>query len=238
MKTPIVKIVIALSLLLAVLWLAGCSSSSKTPLNELTVNATDLPAAATTKPTDTPIPPTDTPLPTTTFTETPTEMPTDTPIEPPSPTVTATPTTTPTSGPVAVPEEAIYIFFAQASGGDAQDCNRTVIPAYSGFVRTGDLRKDVTTALNRLFAVGVKNVGSLYNPLYQSRLTVSQIDYNQSKPSLTVYMTGAFVKPKNGCDQLRYRDQVWATVRQFGVRNVIVLANNKLMGDLLAAKDR
>lgn len=100
------------------------------------------------------------------------------------------------------------------------------------------MKADVKTALQRLFSYGVKNIGNLYNPLYQSKLRIERVEYNKSTQQVRIYSSGGFVKPKDECDQLRYREQVWATVRQFpGVKRVDIWVGSKLLGDLLAAND-
>jgi len=93
---------------------------------------------------------------------------------------------------------------------------------------------NVERALNSLFATGVQYVGNLYNPLYQSRLSVNNIDYKKSTGVMVVYLTGSFVKPKDNCDRQRYRAQVWQTIYQFPeVKRAHVWVNQHLLGDLL-----
>ncbi len=130
------------------------------------------------------------------------------------------------------------LYYILPDTGGPIACGDSLVTAYSGLVKTGDIKKDVTAALNRLFSIGTKKVGELSNPLYQSKLRVSSISYNKNDNQLLVHLTGGFVKPKEDCDQLRYRWQVWSTIRQFGVKNVIVWAGDQLLGDLLAANDK
>lgn len=196
--------------------------------------------------------PSETPTPTTT----PTEVPTQTPSPEPSPTSTASLTVTltntatpePSATPTftatpeitgSIPEKAIMLYFIAPETGGPVACGDSLIPSYSGLVKTGDFKKDLSSALNRLFAIGTQRTGNLYNALYQSKLKVKTIDYSKYNNTATIYMTGSFVKPKTDCDQLRYRAQVWSTAKQFGVKIITIwLDNGKLLGDLLAANDK
>jgi len=194
-------------------------------------------------PTDTQTPvPTDTP--TLTPTETPTATPTITETPEPTPTFTPTPTETatetPTSIPAAIePSNGIVVYFVVPGTGGPYACGDSLVSVYSGLVATGDIKTDVKTALQRLFSYGVKNVGNLYNATYQSKLRIDRVEYNKSTKQVKIYSSGGFTKPKEDCDQLRFREQVWATVRQFpNVKRVDIWVGSKLLGDLLAARDK
>lgn len=225
-----------LALLTLFLMLSACSTATVAPSATPTFTALPpSPTASATLP-----PPTETPLPT----DTPTPLPTDTPTAEPSPTPlpTDTPTATATATAAAetIPGNAIVLYFVATDTGGPYACGDSMVYTYSGLVQTGDLKKDVATALNRLFSIGTQNVGNLRNSLYQSKLKVERIVYKKYDQTLTVYLTGNFVKPKTDCDQLRYREQVWATIRQFsGIKRIIVwLDDGNLLGDKLSARDR
>jgi hypothetical protein len=116
-------------------------------------------------------------------------------------------------------------------------CGDSLIAVSTGQVSTGNVKEDIKVALNSLFSTGVKYVGELYNPLYQSKLRVLSVEFKgPKKDEVIIHMTGQFVKPKDSCDKSRYRWQVWQTVRQFaGIRQAnIWLDNGLLLGDLLA----
>ena len=211
-------------------------TSTFTPVPTGTAVPTDTPL-----PTNTPtlIPPTEAP----TATSTPTDTPTATFTPEPSPTNTSTPTETPTvtSAPAAqmLPGNAIMIYFILPDTGGPVACGDNLIGVYSGLVATGDVKTDVTAAFNRLFSIGVKEYKGLYNALYQSKLSVSKIDYNKSAKDITIYSPKGYVKPKTDCDHLRYRAQVWATITQFeGVKRAHVYVGGQKLGDLLAANDK
>jgi hypothetical protein len=208
------------------------------------------PPTATTKPSAT-LPPTSTPEPPTltftvtpTKTHTPTETPTLTPTEVPTATGTntATPTDTPTVTPTNVPlpawkdPNAIRIYVTHLGTGGPQACGDTIIGISSGFSRSGDVESDIATALNTLFASG-QNAGAYHNATYPSSFRVSGVEYKKSKGSAKITLRGSYVRPDDYCEAKRYRDQVWATARQFPeVHDVtIYLSDGKLLGDLLYA---
>jgi hypothetical protein len=99
--------------------------------------------------------------------------------------------------------------------------------------RTGDVEKDVKLALDALFRQG-QYVGAFFNATYTSSLSANQVDFKKSTNVVTVHLGGSFTKPKEDCDKLRYRAQVWETARQFPeVKYATIWVGNKLLGDLL-----
>jgi hypothetical protein len=137
---------------------------------------------------------------------------------------------------VPVTGNAILKYFVLPDTGGPFACGDSLFATGTGNVRSGDLEKDITTALNSLFSTGVKYIGDLYNPLYQSNLRVSKLEIIKGSGDVTAYLTGNFVKPKNDCDKARYRAQVWQTVLQFPeVSRFHAWVNNRSkLGDLLA----
>jgi hypothetical protein len=128
-------------------------------------------------------------------------------------------------------------YFILPDTGGPIGCGDNLVASSTGIVSTGNVKEDIKLALNSLFSTGVKYVGGLYNPLYQSKLRVLSVEFKGSKKDeVIIHMTGQFVKPKDPCDKTRYRWQVWETVRQFpGIRRANIWLNNGLLlGDLLA----
>lgn len=225
------------SLTIFVLIIAACSATAE-------VQPTNTPEP----PTNTPVPPTDTPLPPTptetpTATSTPTETPTVTPTNTTTPTPTEEPTATPTATNTAVPQSGIpsnviVKYLVHQGTGGSTGCGDTLIPVSAGFVRTGDVKEDVKIAITSLFSTGTKYAGALYNPLYQSKLRVTDVSFKQNSGNVTIKLTGSFTKPKEDCDKLAYRAQVWSTARQFPeVKHATIWLNKYLLGDLLVVGD-
>jgi hypothetical protein len=115
-------------------------------------------------------------------------------------------------------------------------CGDTLVGISSGFLRSGDIEADVATALNTLFASGQK-VGAYHNATYPSSFRVSEVDFKKSEGKVTITLSGSYVKPSDYCEAKRYREQVWATARQFPevYKATIFLSDGKLLGDLLYA---
>lgn len=191
-------------------------------------------------PTDTPLPPT----PTLNLSSTPTQKPTATTTSTSTSTETAIPTLTETPTPTVTPKlivsnQSIIKYFIHLGTGGNVGCGDSLVPASTGQLPTEDVVKDVEIALNSLFSTGVQYVGILYNPLYQSKLSVQRIDYKKSSREMIVYLSGSFTKPKDNCDKLRYRAQVWQSIYQFTeVRRAIVWVNQHLLGDLLVPTNK
>jgi len=113
-----------------------------------------------------------------------------------------------------------------------------MIAVSAGFVRTGDVKEDVKIALNSLFSTRTKYSGVFYNPLYQSKVRVNDVSFKKSSGNVTVHLIGPFTKPKEDCDKLLYRAQVWDTARQFPeVKLATNWMNQYLLGDLLVVGD-
>ncbi|HLA96894.1 MAG TPA: hypothetical protein VJL34_00455 [Anaerolineales bacterium] len=198
--------------------------------------ATPAPATSTLLlPSDTAMPPTATE--TLTETSTATQPPTATETLPPSLTLTLTPTETATPTSTAQPlsaSQAIVKYLVILGTGGNVGCGDSLLPVSTGHRPSGDVVKDVTLALNSLFSTGVKYVGDLYNPLYQSGLRVDRVDFKKYSGVTVIYLSGSFTKPKDNCDRLLYRAQVWQTIRQFKeIKDITVVANKYLLGDLL-----
>lgn len=214
-------------------WLSACASTTPLP------TATTVPMTETSTPTETPtctatatftLTPTETPTPTATSTNTPTHTPTETPTEIP----TEAPTNTP--APAWPNPNAIRIYVIHTGTNGPIACGDSILGISSGYLRTGSVEDDIVLALNTLFATS-QNVGDYYNATYSSSFKVSSVDFKESTGTAEIVLSGNYVKPKDHCDAKRYREQVWATARQFPEvhRAYISLTNGKLLGDLLYA---
>ncbi len=219
-----------LSMILAMALLSGCSSGSSEATEQPTHVIPSVTFTFTPSPTATPIPPTETytPLPPT-LTSTSTHTPT--PTETPFPTETPTETSPP---PTASGEDAVYVYYIQLDTGGPVSCGDSLIKANTGVWRTGEVEKDVDTALKRLFFKR-EFFGSLYNPVYLSNLEVSNVSFKKYYGEITVDLQGTYVRSGDRCDDSRVRAQVWSTVRQFPeVKKVNIFLNGNLLGDILA----
>jgi cytoskeletal protein RodZ len=216
---------------------AACSASA----GEQATFTPEPPTSTAVPPTDTPVPPTSTATPTETSTATTT--PTVTMTNTASPTLTEEPTATSTATNTAVPQAGIpsnvivkYLVL-QGTGGST-GCGDSLVPVSAGFVRTGDIKEDVKIAITSLFTTGTKYAGNLYNPLFQSKLRVTDVSFKKNSGNVTIRLTGSFTKPKEDCDKLLYRAQVWSTARQFPeVNHATIWLNKYLLGDLLVVGD-
>lgn len=206
------------------------------------VSATPIPPTTTTKPSDTPLP-TETPIPPTatstltpTKTATPTETATETLTNTPTPTETLTETPTNTPAPAWADPNAIRIYVTHLGTDGPLACGDTLVGISSGFSRTGDVKDDIRIAVNTLFASGQK-IGAYHNATYPSSFQVSDVKFEKSSGTAIITLRGSYVKPEDYCEARRYREQVWATARQFPevYRATIWLENGKLLGDLLYA---
>ena len=221
--------------------MSGIISACSIGTAEQTGTSPVVPTNTSIPPTETPIPPTATQTPTATFTSSPSPTLTPTNTVTPTPTNTYTATPTPTNTPVpqsGIPDNVIVKYLVLEGTGGSTGCGDSLVPVSAGFVRTGDVKEDVKIALTSLFSTGTKYAGNLYNPLYQSKLRVNEVSFKKSSGNVTVHFTGSFTKPKDDCDKLLYRAQVWATARQFPeVKLATIWLNKYLLGDLLVVGD-
>jgi hypothetical protein len=131
----------------------------------------------------------------------------------------------------------IYKYLILRNTGGPIACGDTLFPVYVG-KRTGDVKQDIKIALKSLFSTSKVSSG-LYNPLANSKLKVSGVQYNPKNTQTTVRLAGRLVKPDNFCDIARARAVVWTTAQQFPeVRHAKITLGSALLGDLLAAKER
>jgi hypothetical protein len=223
--------------LLIVSFLVGCSAPGVAPTAAPTAappTNTPLPSATPPPPTPTPLPPTDTPP---SPTDTPTPLP-PTATETPPPTATATLSPTATTAPAvagsvvpAASGSTITIYFIQLKTGGPVACGDSAFGVSSGVKRTGDTARNVAEGLRVLFATKSKTVGTLYNPLYQSNIKVDRVSLDDSG-LIWVYLRGTYKLPKDDCDNLRVKAQIWLTIRQFSdVKSTNIFLNDIPFGD-------
>ncbi len=217
---------IAIAILIIIV-LAGCNSPGVSNQTAPTEPPTS-PAVAVS--TETPLPPTSTftPMPpTATFTATLTPLPTDTATPSPTPTNTAPPPTPPN-------DQAINIYLVQTGTGGPIACGDSLIKINTGLWRTGDNAADIATALRSLL-VKKKFIAGFYNPVYLSNMSLAGVDINPNTGAATVDFTGTYVRSGDRCDDGRVHDQIWTTIRQFGVKgSPLVRLNGNLLGDILS----
>lgn len=224
-------------LILFILMITSCSPITASQSSNIDM-AEDITPAETRIPTKTKVP-SQTPSLTATQTATATLTATATVTATRFPTKTSSPTTTPeptdTPIPISAQSSGISIYLVHLLGDGTDPCQANLVPVSTGLVATGDVKQDVKTAVNALFSLGVKYSGVLFNPLFQSNLRVSDLEYKKSDNDITVYLTGSFAKPKTDCEKKLYRNQVWDTIRQFPeVKRAHVWVGNLKLGDLLA----
>jgi len=220
MKPLAFKLVVALFILANFASLTACSALGGA-LSTPTPTATNTP-----KPTRT-ARPTKTPRPTPTFTEMPTAAPTlAPPSEPAGPKASTTPLTDP-----------VKVYYIKKDEKGPWGCNEQLYWLNTKIARTGNIVYDVTAALKMILNYHNQSIGGgLYNPGYQSALSVQSVS-QQGDGSAVVYLTGTYNKSKDPCDGPRFRDQLKQTVKQFpGVTNVIMYINGTPIGDVLARK--
>jgi hypothetical protein len=202
------------------------TASPSPTVAETQVEASDAPPL----PTDTP-----SPSPTASPTATATVVPTSTPSPQPSPSPTPTVTV---GASAAVSGNWIVKYLVLPGTGGPVGCGDSFVPVSTGQMISGDVSQDVSTALKSLFSTGGQHIGDLYNALYQSNLSVASVEFRKQTGEITVYLAGGFTKPKDDCEKLRYRAQVWDTIRQFPeIWRAYVWVNDKLLGDLLVVGD-
>jgi len=147
-----------------------------------------------------------------------------------------TPPPTPTAAAISVPQgEGIYYFLVSENTGGPFGCGDSLLYIYPGIERTGDAEVDITNALNALFSNKHQYYNGLYNPMHASSLRVSDVDVFPDEPESKVWLVGDFARPKDKCDSLRMRAQVWETIEiQFPeVQHAVIRVFGALLGDLL-----
>lgn len=146
------------------------------------------------------------------------------------------PPPTPTSGAPSLPDgEGLYYFLVAENSGGPFGCGDSLLYLYPGKPRTGDMVADITTALTALFANKHQYYNGLYNPSYASSLRVEDVEATPGEREIYIWLRGEVAKPKDKCDSLRMRAQIWETIEiQFpDVQHAVIFVNNALLGDIL-----
>ena len=189
---------------------------------------------------------TPTPLPTVTSTHT---LPPPTQTPSPEPTATFTlpasdtpiPTETLTPSPTALGfllpaarSDMISIYFVQLNSGIGS-CGDRYLAFSSEEPITGNIARDVTTGLRKLFSYRKMKYGELYNPVGSSKLAVDNVDWDKKKEQIDVHLRGSLDRPEDACENARLKSQIWLTIKQFPeIKKEIVFINNVLLGDLVS----
>jgi hypothetical protein len=109
-------------------------------------------------------------------------------------------------------------------------CDDKVVGVGLGVSRTSDIAKDVKYALEQLFANKSEMVGSLYNPTYNSSISVDSVTFENGL--ISVHMNGTFHAVKDKCYRTRVKTQLWSTIRQHpGIKATNIYLNNIPFGD-------
>ena len=123
------------------------------------------------------------------------------------------------------------MYFVHVGTGGPFACGDNLIGIGTGIAPTGDIEVDIEHALNALFSAGQYS-GEFYNATYRSSLKASADVLSNGK--IRIQLSGTFVKPDNDCDIMRYREQVWQTVRQIAQgKDFDIYLGPKLLGDRL-----
>jgi Sporulation and spore germination len=183
-------------------------------------------ATKTRPPTPTPLP-SNSPIPTATVTSAPTEPPTPAPTNPPPP----------PSGPTATlsKEEAILVYYINKDEKGPFGCGESLWYVKTGFRKTGNIPMDVKAALTTILNYHREKIGVLYNPGYASSISVNSVEFDNG--TVTVYLTGEYVRTKDKCDPSRFNDQLRLTIKQFsGVKDIYIKLNGAALADALNRK--
>jgi hypothetical protein len=230
-----------LTLILALVLLSACSAPTTVAPTAVPTNTPEPPTATLPPPTETPLPPTSTPTstpipPSPTPTQTPTQVPTDTP----TPTETPTQTPVPVSGQSSVRLPAaskgtVLMYFIQLKTGGNVGCGDSALAVGTGIDTTGNIAKDVSAGLKKLFSMNFKYSGGLYNPLNISNIGVGNVKFDSKTGLISVWLHGTYKPSGDDCDNTRVKAQIWSTVRQFrDVKMTNIFLNDIPFGDRLS----
>jgi hypothetical protein len=90
----------------------------------------------------------------------------------------------------------------------------------------------VKAALTTILNYHSEKIGSLYNPGYGSSISVSSVEYDNG--TVTVNLTGDYVRTKDKCDPSRLNDQLRYTIKQFSeVKDIYIRLNGAPLADAL-----
>jgi len=151
------------------------------------------------------------------------------PVLEPPPTPTAKPPSNAGGG------ENIFYYLVKEDTGGPFACGDSLLYIDTGIPYTGDTTVDIQTALNAMFSNKHEYYNGLYNPMYRSTLRTADVDIIEKEHEFQIYMVGDFAKPKDKCDALRMRAQVWETAERQNPENqkAVIFVHGALLGDLL-----
>ena len=177
-------------------------------------------------------------------TQTTTPVPTMSPTASATATITATPQDTLTPVPVSELMKTYLAYYVTYPVESDVECKYYVIPfiAYPYVLRTGDYERDITNALNILFAIDEVSYGDFFNYLAPSDLLLE--GYMRSASTLNVYFSGYLniYGYEENCKDRQARDQIYRTIGQFDdmlageeirIFDVVMWMDKDLLDDLL-----
>jgi hypothetical protein len=153
------------------------------------------------------------------------------------PVLTPPPSPTPAPAPTQRDEEkalGVKYYLIIPDNGGPFACGDGLAYFYSG-KKGKDTEDKIEAALNALFSVKTEYVGNYYNPIFESSLSVKDVEVENGRA--TIWLGGKFVRPKSECEAERIHLQVWETASRFSdvKHRPIIFVNNALLGDLLRA---
>ncbi len=185
------------------------------------------PTATKTRPPTATIQPSVTPAPTATNTPLPTEPPTTAPTKPPPP--------PPQPSATLSKEDAVLVYYINKDQKGPFGCGEALWYVKTNIRKTGDIATDVRAALSTILNYHSDTIGILYNPGYASSIAVSSVEF--ANGTVTVYLTGEFVRTKDRCDGTRFNDQLRFTIKQFdGVKDIFIKLNGAPLADAIKRK--
>jgi hypothetical protein len=130
-------------------------------------------------------------------------------------------------------ERGVRIYFVQLETGGSVGCGDSVVAVGSGVKATGDVAKDVKAGLEVLFSNKWDYNGSLYNPLFRSKIKVQNVNFDGDL--ISVHLSGDYNPSGDDCDNTRVKAQIWSTIRQFrGISQTNIYLYKVPFGDRLS----
>lgn len=140
----------------------------------------------------------------------------------------------PTGGPVGA--GIVNYFFILGTGGPL-GCGDSIFYNNTGQVRTGDLERDIATALQKQLSNRAEYVGDLYNPLHKSNLKVNGVDFDPASGHVAISLNGSMSSTYD-CEAKRMGEQVLYTLSQFPeVKSRVIWLNSGLFEDFTYCPD-
>lgn len=184
-------------------------------------------------------------LPTTTLPPTPTATattpaatatPSNTPTPPPSDTPTATQTLTPSPTFDYKDPNQLFNYYVVPNADGVVECGANLAKIGIGILPTGDPVTDIRLTLQTLFAPKAQWVYGLYNPMYGSNISITDIQWNDELKEYWVYTTGSLIRGEQSCQWDFLRNQINYTIKNIpGVEGVEVRFNKHAINDVLTS---